>query len=405
MHTAKFREQTRSGVSRTPRFPDAWGIGAELPYLAPQEGSPSDPALASNLEDSRNPIHPGASHPRLHHSTKHSFEHAPGSLKGGKGLICKLCNLGLVGGVKNWHDPLVASPCRALHSPFTILIILPSDLPIVRPGIRDKILYPATFTIIPPATAEGLDLCLRRRLGPALLRLPSLPGADTPTTSRIYGIMFSGLPATGPARAVLAPIGRSPSRPGSIPTPVGGFLLPRAVTTRIGGMVLARRLLLLPLGLLGLSSLSMLARLGLLGLVALALLGLPYGLTSYCSKTVLVSVHVVVHNFMSHVNMFEHSGNKCLRDCKPSQTTPKARCLFTPWGNQYRTRQIRSSKSCETQDSFVPRGEAKALSSRVRLRISTLANGLSTGRLQPKRSEKTAKAATSINGQRPDKCT
>ena len=57
---------------------------------------------------------------------------------------------------------------------------------------------------------------------------------------------------------------------------------------------------------------------------------------------------------MFHVNMFEHSGNKCLQDCRRSQTALQARCLFTPWGNQYRTRQIRSSKSCETQDSFVP---------------------------------------------------
>ena len=82
--------------------------------------------------------------------------------------------------------------------------------------------------------------------------------------------------------------------------------------------------------------------------------------------------------------MFEHSSDKCLQDCKHSQAALQAKCLFTPWGNQYRTRQIRSSKSCETQDSFVPRGEAKALSSRVRLRISTLANCLSTGQLQLK---------------------
>ena len=158
---------------------------------------------------------------------------------------------------------------------------MPGDLPIVRPGIRGEILSPATFTIIPPANAEGLDLCLRRRLGPALLRLPSLPGAGTPTASRIHGIVLSRLPATGPARTVLAPIGRSPSRPGSVPTPVGGFLLPRAVTTQIGGVFLSRHLLLLSLGLLGLSSLSMLARLGLLGLVALAFLGLPDGLTRF----------------------------------------------------------------------------------------------------------------------------
>ena len=82
--------------------------------------------------------------------------------------------------------------------------------------------------------------------------------------------------------------------------------------------------------------------------------------------------------------MFEPSSNKCLQDCKHSQAALQAKCLFTPWGNQYRTRQNRSSKSCETQDSFVPRGEAKALSSRVRLRISTLANCLSTGQLQLK---------------------
>ena len=105
----------------------------------------------------------------------------------------------------------------------------------------------------------------------------------------------------------------------------------------------------------------------------------------YCSKTVLVQCSYCwfpTSCFMPI--MFEPSSNKCLQDCKHSQAALQAKCLFTPWGNQYRTRQIRSSKSCETQDSFVPRGEAKALSSRVRLRVSTLANCLSTGQLQLK---------------------
>ena len=52
--------------------------------------------------------------------------------------------------------------------------------------------------------------------------------------------------------------------------------------------------------------------------------------------------------------MFEPSDNKRSQDCRRSQTTLQARCLFTRWGNQYRTRHVRSLKSCETQDSFVP---------------------------------------------------